>query len=443
MTVATQKLNRTTFRTSRLLDFCSRKELIAQTGHEPESWPLVLLKELMDNALDACEETGVAPEINVVVGDGEIRVMDNGPGIAADTIKDVLDFEIRVSNREAYVAPDRGAQGNALKTIIAMPFVLDGGEGRVEITARGLKHYITMRVDRIRQKPVIEHKVEPCNGTNGTAVVVRWPDSACLILEESKARFLQIADDYTWLNPHLTLTLDWFGDRGQTEATDRTWKKWVPSDPTCPHWYTDENFERLVAGYIAHDRDNGRDRTVRELVAEFRGLTGTAKQRRVLDATGLARTNLSALVNGKGIDADLTGPLLNVMKEHTKPVKPAKLGVIGEQHLRQRFEGNGCEMESFQYNKQTGVTDDDLPWIIEMAFGWIPKDGARRRLVTGVNWSPGILNPFRQLGRFGQSCDTTLAHQRIDEDDPVILVMHVACPRVEYTDRGKSAIVMG
>jgi hypothetical protein len=45
-------LQRTTLRTSRLLDFCSRKELIAQTGHQPEDWPLVVLKELADNSLD-------------------------------------------------------------------------------------------------------------------------------------------------------------------------------------------------------------------------------------------------------------------------------------------------------------------------------------------------------------------------------------------------------
>ncbi len=50
------QLQRATLRTSRLLDFCSRKELIAQTGHPPEAWPLVVLKELVDNALDACED---------------------------------------------------------------------------------------------------------------------------------------------------------------------------------------------------------------------------------------------------------------------------------------------------------------------------------------------------------------------------------------------------
>ena len=48
------RLQRETFRTSRLLDFCSEKELVAQTGHRPAQWPLVVLKELVDNAMDAC-----------------------------------------------------------------------------------------------------------------------------------------------------------------------------------------------------------------------------------------------------------------------------------------------------------------------------------------------------------------------------------------------------
>ena len=78
MASAVAKLNRTTLRTSRLLDFCSRKELIAQTGHQPDAWPLVVLKELVDNALDACEEAEVAPEITIQVDDNGITVTDNG-----------------------------------------------------------------------------------------------------------------------------------------------------------------------------------------------------------------------------------------------------------------------------------------------------------------------------------------------------------------------------
>ena len=79
-------LERTTFQTSRLLDFCSEKELVAKTGQDRDDWPLVILKELLDNALDACEEKDVAPEISVTVDDKQITVADNGPGIPTKTI---------------------------------------------------------------------------------------------------------------------------------------------------------------------------------------------------------------------------------------------------------------------------------------------------------------------------------------------------------------------
>ena len=169
-------LARTTFRTSRLLEFCSRKELIAQTGHEPDAWPLVALKEMIDNALDGCEEAGVAPEIRIRLTRSSLTVTDNGPGIAPETVASILDFTTRTSSREAYVSPTRGAQGNALKTILAMPFVLDGEVGRVGIISHGIRHKITFRVDQVRQEPVIEHTRHEItqNVRNGTSITVAW-----------------------------------------------------------------------------------------------------------------------------------------------------------------------------------------------------------------------------------------------------------------------------
>src|SRR4051794_25459955 len=81
------RLNRQVFATVRLLEFCSERELIAQTGHPVEDWPLVIPKELIDNAIDACEEADIAPDITIMVSTatGEIAVSDNGPGIPNDT----------------------------------------------------------------------------------------------------------------------------------------------------------------------------------------------------------------------------------------------------------------------------------------------------------------------------------------------------------------------
>src|SRR5262249_47638191 len=122
---AAKRLQRETFRTSRLLDFCSRKELVAQTGHSPQAWPLVLLKEWEDKPRAAGGHGGVARGVPSRVGGTATPVADTAPATPAETVAGVLDFAARVSSREAYVSPTRGAQGNALKTVVTMPFVLD------------------------------------------------------------------------------------------------------------------------------------------------------------------------------------------------------------------------------------------------------------------------------------------------------------------------------
>ena len=276
-----QSSRATTFQTSCLSDFCSEKELTAQTGHGPDEWPLVILKELVDNALDACEEARVAPQINVTVDEAGITVADNGPGLPAATVEKLLDYTRRTSSREAYVAPDRGRQGNALKTILAMPYVLEGTQGQVDISARGERHQIVFRYDQIAEQPAISHTTQPDQDVKiGTKIKVWWPAKRMETLTDAGARFLQLADDFAWLNPHLSLTVAWFGTKFTAAVTAAACPKWVASEPTCSHWYTPQTFERLVSAYVINDRGRNEDRSVRELVKEFRGLTARPNKRR-------------------------------------------------------------------------------------------------------------------------------------------------------------------
>jgi hypothetical protein len=141
---------------------------------------------------------------------------------------------------------------------------------------------------------------------------------------------------------------------------------------------------------------------------------------------------------------DQTAALLAAMQAQSRPVKPHALGVIGKDHLARRLEAVGCEMKSFKYSKVMVKSDPAQPQVIETAFAWRgEKAEDRRRFVTGVNWSPAVGNPFRQIGPAGQSLDTYLAQKRMTIDEPVIIVLHTACPKVQYTDRGKSAVVVG
>jgi DNA topoisomerase VI subunit B len=444
-------LERITFQTSRLLDFCSPKELTAQTGHPPEEWPFVIGKELLDNSIDACEEGdeegSINPCIGVVVDDKGITVADNGPGIPPKTIEGVLQFDVRVSSREAYVSPCRGAQGNALKTLVAMPFVLDGQEGRVEVRSRGIRHHILFRVDRIAQRPVIDYAPQPDEGAEkGTTFYIAWPPQHRAMLEKMRERFVTLLHDFTFLNPHLSLAVDWFGQtQFTTESTTTDWKKWRPNQPTSAHWYTHEQAERLVGAYITHDNESGGEeggRTVRAFIEDFDGFKGSAAQKKVLDATGLSRSKLADLTENGRMRSEAIAALFQAMKDHSKAVTHDRLGSIGKDHLASCLRGLGCEMESFKYKAVKQNTGDGLPWVLETAFGWCPRLKGRR-LITGVNWSAGIINPFRTLGRIGTSLDYLLASQRIHANDPIALVVHAACPRVAYQDRGKSAVVIG
>jgi Histidine kinase-, DNA gyrase B-, and HSP90-like ATPase len=438
-------LVRETFRTSRLLDFCSQRELVKQIGHPVDHWALVILKELVDNALDAAEEASTAPTIAIEVADGQIIIVDNGPGIPAETVADILDFTVRVSSREAYVSPSRGAQGNALKTIIAMAFALDGTNGETVIESRGVAHRIIFKVDQVRQEPKIDHLQGASPVTSGTRITVNWPVCACSKLEEARRRFLQMASDYGWLNPHLSLRLTWSREPCvDFKASNPAWTKWRPCDPTPPCWYDEPRFRRLMGAYIARDADRGRrPRTVREFICEFRGLSGSAKQKLVLDEVDAARLSLPEFFgSGDNVNHAGIGALLAAMRKHTRPVKPADLGLIGKEHLAACFHSSGAELKTFKYQRLFGDSEDGVPDIVESAFGWVPGGKNGRRIVVGVNWSPAIENPFRSLGGYGESLDSILAQQRSGRNEPITFVLHLARPRIEYTDHGKSAVAV-
>jgi hypothetical protein len=480
------KLERTTFLTSREMDFFSEKELVTQTGHNIQEWPLVIVKELTDNSLDACEEADIAPVIEITADASGITLKDNGPGLPESTIKGALNFTVRASNREAYVAPDRGAQGNALKTLLPMPRVIDPEGGKFIIETQGKRHIIVCAADPVSQRAMIHDDVTDLaksknlrsrNGTKnqglscGTSMRIEWSlpnDSDANLwpfdgltplsipdLQPSFAeRFLALVEGFAIFNPHATFQLDWFGDKGIWNATNPRWEKWKPSQPTSSHWYEPAHLERLIGAYITHDRENGTDRLVSDFIAEFDGLSGSGKRTKVLDQAGLKRAKLSELVVEDRLDSKRIGQLLAVMRTHSRPVKSERLGVLGEEHLRTRLLGMGIDPKSFRYSRKiekvkSGDAGADekpsfMPWVLESAFGYLgPAAPDNRRIYTGANWSAAINNPFRSFGATGEGLETALSSMRATRAEPVVFVLHLAHPRIEYRDRGKSALVIG
>jgi DNA topoisomerase VI subunit B len=206
--VTAQMLKRRMFSVSRAADFLEARALVSQTGQPADRFGDVVVKELLDNALDACETAGVQPEITATVeADGNIQrvaVADNGSGISPDVVTRILDYSTLTSDKALYRSPCRGAQGNALKTIIGIRHAL-GMTEPVVIEARGIRHLITVGLDAAGNADVV-YELEDSPRTEGTSVTVPLPASMDLDVAEW-------VRGYAFVNPHVSFTVAEHGRR--------------------------------------------------------------------------------------------------------------------------------------------------------------------------------------------------------------------------------------
>jgi DNA topoisomerase VI subunit B len=436
-------LQRSAFRTSRVLEFFSEKELSMQVGFPKELWPIALLKETIDNGLDACETAGVVPDIEVTVEPDRVSVRDYGPGLPVKTLKHSLNYLVRVSDKAYYVSPSRGQLGNALKCLWAAPYVAHGEAGYVEVVTGGSTHRIAVTLDRIAQQPDLQHLTLPDGVVKkGTLITIVWPKIASFLQTRQPSTFYKTAGelvlDYGAFNPHASLT--YRGPDESETAIPRTmpgWRKWAPRDPTDAHWYSPERLQSLIAAYLTEERRGGRARTVREFVAEFAGLRGTAKQKAVTEVTGLSGAYLHDLVTDGDVAREPVAALLTAMQRESRAVKPAALGVLGEDHIRAYLvHQRHVEPGSLKYYRKHGLADG-LPFVLELACGWYTSDyaGCGRQTIAGVNWTPALKSPFAEL-------PVLLGEARVDHFDPVVVLVHLAMPRPDFTDRGKSVLAL-
>jgi DNA topoisomerase VI subunit B len=458
-------LRRRTFRTSRELDFFSVEGLALQIGFPPQRWAIALAKELIDNGLDGSENAGRPPRIEIVVQADSVSVRDNGQGLPLATLNGALDYTVRVSDKAFYVSPTRGQLGNALKCVFAAPFVAsDEKGGWVEVETKGRRHRIEVDLDRIAQTVRLEDTTEESGFVqNGTFVKMCWPGIAsCLTaagrcdlyntdnlpednldeeFDEIPGPFSveRLVRAYASFNPHASFQVT--GPDGFTlgvPASNPHWKKWSPRDPTSPHWYDLERFVALVEANLAEENSGARRRTVRDFVSEFNGLKRSNAQKAVTDRARLSGEYLQDLVRDGSVDADRAGRLLEAMKAIARRVKPKALAILGKEHLLNTLERHfGVDPESVRYRMSSPTQSyaDGMPFVLEMAMGIRNRESEHqgREILVGLNWSPTLRLPSEELIEL-------LWENRVDREDPVVVVVHLAFLRLEVTDHGKSTL---
>jgi DNA topoisomerase VI subunit B len=174
----------------------------------PRKSLLTTIKEAVDNSLDACEEAGVLPEINVELielSENKFRVVveDNGPGIVKKQIPNIF-AKLLYGSKFFKLSQSRGQQGIGISASVLYAQLTTGKPARItsRISKKYDAHYYELRIDTHNNKPeIIKETVVKWKKEHGTRIEMD--------LEGSYQKGDQSVDQYlkqtAIVNPHVTI----------------------------------------------------------------------------------------------------------------------------------------------------------------------------------------------------------------------------------------------
>jgi len=127
---------------------------------------LTTIKEAVDNSLDACEEAGILPALEIAVaavaeGRYRVRVTDNGPGIVKKQIPRIFG-KLLYGSKFHRLRQSRGQQGIGISAAgmygqltTGMPVVIES-----RISTRRPAHRYELVIDTRRNQPVVRKELE-------------------------------------------------------------------------------------------------------------------------------------------------------------------------------------------------------------------------------------------------------------------------------------------
>src|SRR5438552_828658 len=215
----------------------------------PRKALLTCVKEAVDNALDACEEAGILPDVVVkveAVANGEapppasqasrfrITVTDNGPGIVRQQIPPIF-AKLLYGSKFHRLRMSRGQQGIGISAA-GMYGQLTTGKP-VQITsrtsARAPAHYFEVQIDTKKNEPrILEKKQVAWDAPRGTQVSMEIEGR----YQKGRASVDEYIEQTIIANSHVKLT--YISPDKETKEYPRTYEQLPPSPREIkPHPY--------------------------------------------------------------------------------------------------------------------------------------------------------------------------------------------------------------
>jgi len=169
---------------------------------------LTTVKEAVDNALDACEEAGILPEISVEMidmGNDRFKVIieDNGPGIVKKQLHNIF-ARLLYGSKFHSLKQSRGQQGIGISAAVMYGQLTTGRAAKVtsKISKRHDANYVELKIDtKANKAQVLREEVVEWDKDHGTKIEID--------LEASYMKGSASVDAYlkqtAITNPHATI----------------------------------------------------------------------------------------------------------------------------------------------------------------------------------------------------------------------------------------------
>jgi hypothetical protein len=460
------------FSFNREYDFVRLDGLYRATGRSAHEWDLYIVKELIDNALDAdellwCHDPQQFPALSISMEYISVppphcqQLLVRVGNCARFPVKQIQDIFATqwYTSRNAFIKRlTRGALGNALKTLLGIPYALHNRVADdwkpdlkpLSICCNGTEYLPRYIVDPTAQTIRLVCETRPYKTVAGTVISVGL-DYFVQEIPRTLAELEMLAQQYHLCNPHArflwTVEIGSQVWKGEYEA-NRVWEsKFSGTAPV--QWYSLTAFKDLLGALYREQfgEENGCLLPLKLVGGYFAGFDS--------ETTGLGDTQVATVTEVLGQDglteANINGPvateLYKALGKYSQRFDPAQLGCIGMEHVHATLSNTFAVEGSVEYKCVTEVgSDPSTPFVIEAAVARLKE--SKRQVWTAINFSPTYGDPFlsRWLHTPAQPNEPVLGLRglldayNLREDTPFVLFLHLICPNVEHTEFSKTEV---
>lgn len=404
----------------------------------PRKALLTTVKEAVDNAIDACEEAEILPELEVEIIDMEndryrVIIEDNGPGIVQEQVSRIF-AKLLYGSKFHQMKQSRGQQGIGISASVMYGQLTTGRPAKIT-TKTGPDqdaYYCQVKINTQKNQPEIIHATsKEWSKERGTRIEID--------LEGSYAKGAQSVDEYlketAIVNPHLQLV--YVNPRGEQYLFPRAANK-LPAQPKeiKPHPYG------IELGMLIKMLASSEQRTLLSFLREEFTRVSNNVANEVCDEAKISpKTKPKKVSRQQAEDIMQAFKKVKIMSPPTDCISP-----IGEELL---LKGLKKEINAEYY---TSVTRSPAvyrgnPFIIEcgIAYGGNIKAEGQVDILRFANKVPLLY----QQG----ACATTKAIQEtnwktygLDQTGnsiprgPAVILVHMASVWVPFTSEAKEAM---